>query len=377
MEILWKGPVWGQSGFEKLTRGIVLALDKLGVKIQLDDKLDWNKERCKLENEEEFRLSRMVEYRAANPVAYIFHQFPSNEDIRLAYSRGVSILKVCYTLFETDKCPMPWIDRLNKMDEVWTFSKFNRETFTSSGVNNVKVMPVGVDTELFSLNVIPLNIKGKRGFTFITNGDFTERKNFEGLLEAFVKEFTYSDDVCLVVKAHFGGFVKSHRDEVLRRLREIVYRFNSKNPPKVLFMGDKVPEEDMPRFYAVGDCFALVSRGEGLGLPYLEAMACGKPCIAANWGGHTQYLNNENSFLVGAEVKVIDDMEYIKKCLYALNHKWAHPHLDEVRDRMRFVVTCPELAKEKGKKAREDMEKLTWQKSALWVLSRIFGEGKE
>jgi len=41
-----------------------------------------------------------------------------------------------------------------------------------------------------------------------------------------------------------------------------------------------VPRAEMPGWYAAADCFTLPSRTESFGLTYLEAMACGVPCVA-------------------------------------------------------------------------------------------------
>ncbi|MEK6881259.1 MAG: glycosyl transferase family 2, partial [Nanoarchaeota archaeon] len=77
------------------------------------------------------------------------------------------------------------------LDKIWTFSEFNRSYWIKDGLpaNIIDIMPFGIDTDIFSPDGEKAIIQNKRKFTFLTNGDFTERKNFEGLIEAFVTEF--------------------------------------------------------------------------------------------------------------------------------------------------------------------------------------------
>lgn len=50
---------------------------------------------------------------------------------------------------------------------------------------------------------------------------------------------------------------------------------------RVRFTGH-VPSAELPAYYQSCDVFAMPSRGEGFGIVYLEAMACGKPVISSN-----------------------------------------------------------------------------------------------
>jgi glycosyltransferase involved in cell wall biosynthesis len=43
-----------------------------------------------------------------------------------------------------------------------------------------------------------------------------------------------------------------------------------------------IPDRDLPGLYAAAGLFVMPSLAEGFGLPLLEAMACGAPCIASN-----------------------------------------------------------------------------------------------
>ena len=368
MQIWCNFPCFGQSGWEVVCRSLLIALDKLGVRVQLISKDLWNPEQCFMPEEDYHRLMRMLDVQVS-PEIQITHQYPSFEYTNSSFFSQAKN-SFCLSIFETNKCPVPWVPLLNRVKSTLTFSEFNRKTYSESGVNNVDIMPLGVDTKMFNPSVKPFREKKSNEFVFLTSGDFTERKNFEGLVEAYVKEFNSKDNVVLIVKAHYQGFVKKYKNECVKKLKEIVNRFNAVDSPRILFLGDKVPWQSVPKFYTAGDCFVLVSRGEGIGLPYAESLASGVPVISATFGGHMQFLNNNNALFVNTSIKVIDDMEYIRKCLWALNHSWAQPELGDVRNKLRFAYEFRDIMKAKGEKGRADMEKLTWQKVALDIVKR-------
>ncbi|OGS01190.1 MAG: hypothetical protein A2V88_08905 [Elusimicrobia bacterium RBG_16_66_12] len=58
--------------------------------------------------------------------------------------------------------------------------------------------------------------------------------------------------------------------------------------------------------YWAADCFLLLSKAEGLGLPVMEAMACGLPCVCTDTGGMAENLTEGRGWLVGAEYSYLD-----------------------------------------------------------------------
>jgi glycosyltransferase involved in cell wall biosynthesis len=85
--------------------------------------------------------------------------------------------------------------------------------------------------------------------------------------------------------------------------------------------------------YAHCDIFALPSKGEGFGLVYLEAMACGKPVIGGAHGGAPEVIEDgKTGYLV--------------------------PHGDAVQlaTAMEALLSDPALQKEMGRRGRERVE---------------------
>ncbi|WLT38834.1 glycosyltransferase [Synechocystis sp. B12] len=63
-----------------------------------------------------------------------------------------------------------------------------------------------------------------------------------------------------------------------------------------------IPDEELADHYNLCDVFAMPSKGEGFGIVYLEALACGKPTIGGNQDGAIDALcNGELGVLVNPD----------------------------------------------------------------------------
>ena len=68
-------------------------------------------------------------------------------------------------------------------------------------------------------------------------------------------------------------------------------------------------------------CFVSLTRGEGFGLPLLEAAASGLPIIATEWSGHLDFLKDK-FIKVDYNLKNIDKSR-IDNRIFVENTKWA------------------------------------------------------
>lgn len=63
-------------------------------------------------------------------------------------------------------------------------------------------------------------------------------------------------------------------------------------------MTNPLPDKVIGNMYRASDCFILPSQSEGLGLPFLEAMACGCPSIGSKWGPITELLASGRGLII-------------------------------------------------------------------------------
>ncbi len=90
---------------------------------------------------------------------------------------------------------------------------------------------------------------------------------------------------------------------------------------KAHFISERMTDHRLAALYQSVDAFALPSLYEPCGIALLEAMGCGKPCIASRIGGMQEIIRNEKSGLLVQPGSVSD----LARALYAVlgNRKHA------------------------------------------------------
>ena len=79
---------------------------------------------------------------------------------------------------------------------------------------------------------------------------------------------------------------------------------------------ERVVDAEVPDYLALADVFAMPSTGEGFGIVFLEAAACGVPVIGGNRDGSRDALADGR---IGRLVDPLDEAELIEAVATALN----------------------------------------------------------
>ncbi|GMF11759.1 unnamed protein product [Phytophthora lilii] len=221
-----------------------------------------------------------------------------------------ALYKVGRTMFETDRVPKGWPDRMNKMNEIWVPTKFQEKVFVDGGVRPeaVKVVPEVVDIEFFDPDKVEkvYDLASETAFemteettVYLSIFKWEERKAWRVLLKAYFQAFSAEDDVALVLLTNGYHSASSSAGDFMNVIEEFSLETVGKplsELPHVHVLPPHIPQEAMPSLYKAADAFVLPSRGEGWGRPHVEAMAMERPVIATFWSGTTEYMTEDNSY---------------------------------------------------------------------------------
>lgn len=290
-----------------------------------------------------------------------------SDGIQVVYGQGdvfqsnFGKYKIGFTMLETDHIPADWARQANMMDEVWAPSTFNAQTFFDSGVNvPIHVIPLGVDPDHFNPKIFRHPLTGV--YTFLSVFEWGERKMPELLLKAFNDEFQSTEPVILLCK------ILNVDPSV--DVRAQIAALNLRAAGGRIHVGENclIPTYQLGSLYCSADCFVLSTRGEGWGMPVIEAMACGLPVIATDWSAHRDFMNLDNAYPLPVERLVPAQA----KCRYYEGFKWAEPSYHHLRRLMRHVFENQTEARAKGEKASQDVRtNWTWDCAARKIIDRI------
>lgn len=300
---------------------------------------------------------------------FVQHLTPENFfiDPRAAYH-------VCYTPFETDGAPIGWLLGLKAMDEIWVPSNENKKSYINMNLdpNKIKVIPHGADISRYNPGVKPLSYDRSK-FNFGSVFDWTERKNPVALIRSYYNAFSKGEDVSLTLRVFWRFPIESTLEYVKGEIQKIKDGFSGrKDFPKIILWTEILPEEALPNLYKSFDCFVLPSRGEGFGLPLIEAMACGIPTVGPSWGGNTDFMNNSNSFLVEGKLVPINNGDFLKLQPQYGGQNWFDIDEDQLSKTMRWIYDNKDKAAEVGNKSSKDvLENWTWDHTAARLHSAL------
>ena len=353
--VMWHSLCNIRSGYSIASTELMEALDDIGVKVRY--KYAYGPGTPLPFPESPTTNYKIEMFRARKETPQIEVVFAQGD----VFYKNSGAYKIGYTMLEVDGIPEDWVKQANGMDEIWVPSTFNKATFVKSGVRvPIHVMPLGVNPEYFNPDIRANRFSNR--FTFLSVFEWGERKAPDILLRAYSEEFSPDENVLLVIDV-------MNRDSLVKIQEEIMsWKLRNDSAPVVISVNRMIPRYEMGCLYRSADCFVLSTRGEGFGLPIIEAMACGLPVIATEWSSHTDFFGPETGFPV--EVEKLTPA--VAKCPYYKGFDWAEPSLSSLRSQMRYVFEHGAEAQEIARRARLFVvEHFTWKSAAEKIKARL------
>jgi glycosyltransferase involved in cell wall biosynthesis len=359
-QVVWIGPVHKNSGLGIASRAYVQALRRQGVNVSVGDTPRGNANQGKKK-------------------ILIYHHPPHT--INFKKERAYFDHIILNTVWETTRLPNVWIPYMNKFDAVCVPTYHNKQAMQNSGVTvPIFIVPHGVDTKGYTPTNKKITLrKYNHRFVFVSVFGFQHRKNPETLLRAYWEEFSATDNVLLIIKTD-GCTEHENEQSIKNKIRRYKQSLGiNKQTAPIILSARHMNSQKLKGMYTRAQAFVLPTRGEGVGLPFLESLASGTPVIATGWGGHMDFLTSNNSFLLPYKLRnpvlSMNSRHAISREFRELfaqkGQRWAEVDVRSLRQKMRLAYNNPQLCKTKGRRGRQDVLKLTWNRAGVSLKQAI------
>lgn len=368
-KVLLRAPLLTNSGYGVHSRQVFAWLhgrDDIDLTVEC---LSWGRTAWILDKDQENGMIRKI-MDCSKPIEkgsydYTFQvQLPDEWDTSLGkVNIGVT------ALVETDRCTQAWVDACNKMDRVVLPSSFSLKVLRDSGMVTTRthVIPEWFNMDILSKSKLANIGKDERfeaiktEFNILIIGTITslkqedDRKNLANTIKWACEEFSEDKDVGIILKVGFGkgsSVDKSlTRDHILNIVKGIDNR-----PPVYLVHGNMKKEEIAGLVaHKKVKAYATCTRGEGYGLPLIEAAVAGVPIVATGWSGHLDFLEEDHFQSVDYDLVAIGDSK-IDNRVFAPNSRWAEPLESSYKEGLRSVYNDYPSAKEKAKLMQKNIQ---------------------
>ena len=369
MNFIYSGTAYDGGGYSRMNREFMLGLTKLGAKVKWESMNSKND----MDSETSAKLGKLCGTKVPLDTPKIYGTTAPKHYTWERY-------KILITMMETKTLHPDYVYNCNCADDIIVPSHWCKKVFEESGVKKpLTVVPLGVNTKLYTPDAPARSFNGKlKNYVFLSIFGWSLRKGYDVLLKAYLEEFTSDDDVSLLISSrYFGSTDKSKKDIIKNDIKGVVSTVRNKNLPHLSFFGDSLSDAAMPSLFTACNCSVLPSRGEGFSLFPLESGACGLPVITTRYSGQTDFLDDDNSYLIDVDgfgpcPRSLEGIsQYYENAEFPLLGKAA---VEQTRYLMRHVYENQDEANAKAKVLRDKiLLNYDWENSSNQLYNALKG----
>lgn len=255
------------------------------------------------------------------PQLWISHQFPPR--LERPHVEKWAVIQP----WEYGDFPRAW-DWVQSCDALWPPSRFVAQGLLRAGVplSRIKTIPNGVDTQVYRPNPRQRTAQTTR---FLCVADYAWRKGLDLLVRAFQAAFSVHDQVELVLKVQPGSLYSFNAERL-----EIQALLGRSSSAPIRLISEHANEEELAALFQSADFYVHPYRGEGFGMPILEAMACGLPVMVSAGGPALEFCPTHSTLWIPAEIHEVSlEIEqeqqtywYLEPCVEALSELLRRAH---------------------------------------------------
>lgn len=286
---------------------------------------------------------------------------------------------------ETDVCNPQWISDCNKMNAVIVPSQHSKRSMKTEQLSPnvpVHVIPESFPDAIMNTNKQTLQLSDvDTKFNFLVfgqitgNNAFNDRKNIFLTLKWLFESFKNDPDVGIILKTNAGNNTKIDLSIVKSMLKALQKEAGHTGMPRLYLLHGDISDNEVAGLYTHETVKALVSltRGEGFGLPILEAAASGLPVIATGWSAHTEFMNLGKWLEVQYVLERVHPSR-VDNVIFMQNARWASPIEADFKRKVTKFRSSPGAPKEWALQLQEKIQQ-QYNHAAVYSQYRQIVEG--
>ena len=140
------------------------------------------------------------------------------------------------------------------------------------------------------------------------------------------------------MKASYGKGTKIDKCMTIDTIRSVLSEVRPGKFPKVTLVHGNMKSSEIAKLYKKEkiNAYITATKGEGYGLPIIEAAASGMPVVATNWSGHLEFLKDNKFLGVDYNLEEVRDSK-IDNRVFIKGSKWAKVSEKDFKKKIREV----------------------------------------